>query len=350
MAARAPESPNDLLTTERAAAFARVALANVGAEYPFHLAHYARAEAEIAPPRALHPVFHGSYDWHSCVHMHWTLMRTRRRLVDAELAVAIDAHFAARLRPQAVAAERAYCTARPGFERPYGWGWLLKLQAELHAAAASVAPAAAWRDQLAPLALLLADRLIEFLPRADFPVRAGTHGNSAFALLLALDYADAVQHRSLRRVIEQACHRWYGHDAQYPAHYEPGGDDFLSGGLVEAALMLRVVDGCDFADWWQQFAPTPAALTHWLRPVRVSDATDAKIVHLHGLNLSRAWCWGRLLPALERTLQTQAARAREAHLCASLTAATTGDYVGTHWLASFALLALDDVATQATRG
>ena len=350
MTAPAPDSTNGLLTTERAAAFARVALANVGAEFPFHLAHYARTEAEIASPRSLHPVFHGSYDWHSCVHMHWTLVRARRRLADAALVAAIDAHFAARVTPQAVAAERAYCAARPGFERPYGWGWLLKLQAELHAAAAHVAPAGAWRDKLAPLAMLFADRLIEFLPRSDFPVRAGTHGNSAFALLLALDYADAVQHRALRRAIEQACHRWYGHDAQYPAHYEPSGDDFLSGGLVEAALMLRVVDDCDYADWWQQFAPTPAALANWLAPVPVSDATDAKIVHLHGLNLSRAWCWGRLLPALEREVQARAARAREAHLSASLPAATTGDYVGTHWLASFALLALDDVASPATPG
>ena len=344
MTAPAADPSNDALTAEHAAAFARVALANVGAEYPFHLAHYARSDAEIATPRTVHPVFFGSYDWHSCVHMHWTLARARRRVHDQELRAAIDAHFTARLSVQGVAVEHAYCTARPGFERPYGWGWLLKLQAELHVAAAHVAPAAAWRDRLTPLATLLADRLIEFLPRSDFAVRAGTHGNSAFALLLALDYADAVQHRALRRAIEQACHRWYGHDAQYPAQYEPSGDDFLSGGLVEAALMMRVVDDCDFADWWQQFAPAPAALARWLAPVPVSDATDAKIVHLHGLNLSRAWCWGRLLPALEPDLQQRAASARAAHLAASLPAATSGDYVGTHWLASFALLALDDVA------
>ncbi len=167
------------------------------------------------------------------------------------------------------------------------------------------------RDRLAPLATHFADRLIEFLPRSDFPVRAGTHGNSAFALLLALDYADAIQHRALRRAIEQACHRWYGHDAQYPAHYEPSGDDFLSGGLVEAALMLRVVDDCDYADWWQQFAPNPAAMGRWLTPVPVSDATDAKIVHLHGLNLSRAWCWRLLRPALEHGLQERAEQARD---------------------------------------
>jgi hypothetical protein len=338
------------LTPQLAAAFARVALANVAAEYPFHLAHYARTGDEIAAPHVLHPVFFGSYDWHSCVHMHWTLVRARRRIADAQLVSAIDAHLTQRLQPPAVAAEVTYCRARPGFERPYGWGWLLKLQAELHVQSPGNPVVAAWRDCLSPLAELFAERLIEFLPRSDFPVRTGTHGNSAFALLLALDYAAALQHRALRRAIEQACHRWYGHDAQYQAHYEPGGDDFLSGGLVEAALMLRVVDDCDYADWWQQFSPAPASLGHWLTPVRVSDASDAKIVNLHGLNLSRAWCWARLLPALHRDLQTRVARAREAHLAASLAAATAGDYVGTHWLASFALLALDDVEPAVTGG
>ena len=350
MTAPAPPSANDTLTPQHAAAFARVALANVAAEFPFHLAHYARDATEIAAPRVLHPVFHGSYDWHSCVHMHWTLVRARSRVDDRGLVAAIDAHLAERLTPPSVDAELAYCRPRPGFERPYGWGWLLKLQAELHAAAAGSATVATSRDRLAPLATHFADRLIEFLPRSDFPVRAGTHGNSAFALLLALDYADAIQHRALRRAIEQACHRWYGHDAQYPAHYEPSGDDFLSGGLVEAALMLRVVDDCDYADWWQQFAPNPAAMGRWLTPVPVSDATDAKIVHLHGLNLSRAWCWRLLRPALELGLQERAEQARIAHLAASLPAATAGDYVGTHWLASFALLALDDIRSPAPSG
>jgi hypothetical protein len=326
------------LTPARAAQFARLALANVRAEYPFHLAHYARGADEIAAPRALHPVFYGSYDWHSCVHMHWTLVRLCRHLEEASLVAAIDTHCAARFSVAAVAGELAYCTARPGFERPYGWGWLLKLHAELNA----VPDAATWRGALAPLAQLFADRLIEFLPRADYPVRAGTHGNSAFALLLALDHANALQHRALRQAIERAAHRWFGRDAHYPAHYEPGGDDFLSGGLVEAALMQRVVDGCDYADWWQQFAPPAASLARWLAAVPVSDARDAKIVHLHGLNLSRAWCWRRLLPSLPQELHEPVERAIDLQLAASLPAATDGDYVGTHWLASFALLALDD--------
>jgi len=141
-------------------------------------------------------------------------------------------------------------------------------------------------------------------------------------------------------LIGQRVERWFGRDRRYPANFEPGGEDFLSPGLVEAALVRRAVDGCSFADWWVQFEPTADSLVTWLTPARISDPRDPKIVHLHGLNLSRAWCWRQLLPSLPERLRTAAAQAADAHLSASLSTATAGDYVGTHWLASFALLAV----------
>jgi len=343
---RDPHASLPTLDAETAARLARVALANVGTDFPFHLTHLARDAADLAPPSVLHPVFHGSYDWHSCVHMHWTLARCLRRFPAGAFAASAGAHFDARLTAGAVAQELAYVSApgRASFERPYGWGWLLKLQAELVALADARPAAARWRDALAPLAQHFADRFVEHLPRADYPVRAGTHGNTAFALRLALDYAQAVQHRALAQAVGERAHRWFGADRRYPAGYEPSGDDFLSGGLTEAWLMLRVLDGCDFADWWQAFAPDADGLVRWLAPAAVSDAADPKIVHLHGLNLSRAACWRALRPALPSQLQAPVAQAIEAHFARSLPAAIAGHYVGTHWLASFALLALDEAA------
>jgi hypothetical protein len=319
---------------------AATALANVGTEYPFHLTHLARSGDEVLPPRTLHAVFHGAYDWHSCVHMHWTLARCLRLRVDAELEASIAAHFESRFTVAAVAGECAYFSApqRTAFERPYGWAWLLLLAVELDALAAVQPVAACWRDALARLAALIAGRFAAWLPRAEFPVRAGTHGNTAFALILALHYARR-RHTALAAAIEQRAHRWYGNDRAYPAHYEPGGDDFLSGGLCEALLMARVMPAAEWMSWWSAFAPAQSALASWLAPVRVADPTDAKIVHLHGLNLSRAWCWRQLLPLLPAPQRAAAALAADVHLEASLTAATEGDYVGTHWLASFVLLA-----------
>ena len=226
-----------------------------------------------------------------------------------------------------------------------------------------------WCDAIAPLAQAFADRFVDFLPRATYPTRAGAHGNSAFALLLALDFSDSAEHRALHHSIGERANLWFGRDRRYPADYEPSGEDFLSSGLVEAALMRRVVEGGSlatsagpppahrvpprgahtqrpgaytFADWWAQFQPAADTVGNWLEPAKVSDAADPKIVHLHGLNLSRAWCWRQLLPELDPQLKVLADAAIKRHLEASLPAVTQGAYVGTHWLASFALLALTE--------
>lgn len=323
-------------------ALARVALANVGTEYPFQLMHLAQRAGEIDEPHRLHTVFFGAYDWHSCVHMHWTLARCLRLAPGTAHSAAIAAHFDARLTPQAIAGECAYFAARGRgtFERPYGWAWLLQLWAELDTLAAPLPQAARWRDVLTPLADLLSERLLDWLPRADYPVRAGTHGNSAFAMILAARHAQQRENRMLADAIGSRSRHWFGNDRAYPADFEPSGDDFLSGGLCEALLMARVLGADEWTHWWQSFAPPPPALQCWLVPVSVADPADAKIVHLHGLNLSRAWCWRQLLPHLPAPLRLQAEGAAGAHQHASLAAATCGDYVGTHWLASFALLAL----------
>ena len=324
--------------------WAGLALANVARPYPYKLDQLLHADVDACPPRTIHPAFWGSYDWHSCVHMHWTLVRLLRRHPDHSFAAETVRHLSERLTPTNVEGELR-SLARPGhasFERPYGWGWLLKLAAELSALAAERNDAAGAALALAPLAQAIADRWLDYLPRIEYPTRVGTHANTAFALLLTLDYAQAVQHRALVALIVQRVERWFGRDRRYPADYEPGGEDFLSPGLVEAALVRRAVDGCSFADWWGQFEPTADALATWLSPARVSDARDPKIVHLHGLNLSRAWCWRQLRLELPARLAGPVERAIEAHLAASLPASIEGDYVGTHWLASFALLAIDD--------
>lgn len=322
---------------------AQVALANVATDYPCHLSHLARSDADMRPPRTLYPAFRGSYDWHSCVHMHWSLARLLRLAPGHASAATTRAHFDARLTAPHIAAEIDYFEAagRASFERPYGWGWLLKLHAELIALARTEPAATRWRDALDPLAQCIADRWLDFLPRADYAVRAGTHGNSAFALVLALAWAQATQHFALKAQIEARAHRWFGRDQRYPAAYEPGGEDFLAPGLVEAVLMRKVIRSCSFADWWELFAPGETA-SPWFTPVRVADPGDPKIVHLHGVNLCRAWCWKQLAGELDAPTAALARRAIKAHLDASLPAASGGDYVGTHWLASFALLALTE--------
>lgn len=274
--------------------------------------------------------------------MHWMLARLLKENHIAHEQGAVHALLDAQFTGHKVSGEVAYLRepSRQTFERPYGWAWLLKLQTELTGLAQTRPYAAPWRDALQPLADLLVLRTLDYLPLAEFPVRAGTHGNSAFALLFMLDYAEATQPAALRTLIHAKAHAWFGGDRQYPAGYEPGGDDFLSGGLMEAALMRRVLETSRYQDWWDAFCPTPQDLQNWLHPVSVTDRSDPKLAHLDGLNLSRAWCWKMIEPAMPQPLRDLAAGAISRHLEASLPHTVNGDYAGTHWLASFATLAL----------
>lgn len=325
-----------------ASAFARVALENIGREYPNKLDHVINGPAELRAPRELHPIFFGSFDWHSSVHMHWLLVHLLQRMPDLPETPRIHALFDTHFTSTHVDAELAYLhqPSRQSFERTYGWAWLLKLQSELIDLAKTVPLAEHWRDALQPLADAFVERYLRFLPIAQYPIRAGTHANSAFGLLFALDYAEATQHTVLRRLVLERTHAWFGRDRRYPAEYEPGGEDFLSGGLIEAALMRRCVDACSFAEWWKVFCPSSQGLQAWLTPVAVPDRSDPKLSHLDGLNLSRAWCWKMIESELPPSLREPVRVAIDAHLEAALPHTIAGDYVGTHWLASFALLAL----------
>ena len=329
-------------TEDFASHFAEIALANTLRQYPNKPDHVLDGPQDLRSPMELHPAFYGSYDWHSSVLMHWLLAKLLRlfpHLPEApKIRQVFDRHFTAANMAQEVAyLDRA---SSREFERTYGWAWLLKLQAELIQLAKANPSTVNWERSVEPLANILAERFLQFLPLAQFPIRAGTHSNSAFGLLFALDYAESVQHVALRRLISEKANAWFGRDRCYPAVYEPGGDDFLSGGLMEAVLMLRVIDACSFADWWQVFSPAPHGLQVWLSPVSVTDRSDAKLAHLDGLNLSRAWCWKALAKEMPAILHEPVNDAIVAHIDASLPHALIGDYAGTHWLTSFALLAL----------
>jgi hypothetical protein len=328
------------LTPEIAARFASAALGHVAREYPNKMDHVLDGPGDVRGPRDLHPIFFGSFDWHSCVHGWWTLFTLYRRFPDMAEAAQIRALADQLFTPANVAIEVAYL-ARPssrGFERPYGWGWLLMLAAEL--ARHDSDPAQRWSRALTPLVRAFADRFHAYLPLADYPVRVGTHYNTAFALRLALDWADG-HDPALSDLCRAKALAWHGQDRACQA-WEPSQDEFLSPALMVVELMRRVMAPDAFAGWFADFLPDagrsqPATL---FSPPRVSDRTDGKIAHLDGLNLSRAWCW-RGVAATIPALAPIAGPAADRHLTASLPH-VTGDYMGEHWLASFALLALGE--------
>jgi len=340
------DPPLGSLDPATAARLAGIALQNVEREYPNNPGHALESAADARTPRELHPAFYGSYDWHSCVHMHWLLARVRRLFPDAQRA-GVERVFAAHLTHEAIAVESAYFhrPATRSFERTYGWGWLLLLAAELRLLASSGdAAARRWEAALRPLTQTLVERFVEYLPRARYPIRYGTHPNSAFGLACALDYADVLQHGALRAAATTSALAWFDADRDLPAAWEPSGADFFSPSLCEADLMRRVLDPAAFARWLAAALPglarsEPGAL---FEPASVSDRSDPQIVHLDGLNLSRTWCFRGIAGALPREDPRRAAllAAAERHLAAGLGGLASGDYFGEHWLATFALRAL----------
>lgn len=322
------------LDAKLASHMAGIALGHVTREYPHKLDHVLGSDADALTPRALHPIFFGSFDWHSCVHGWWTLLTVRRLFSDLPEASAI-AHLADKsFTPEKVGAELAYLD-RPlsrGFERPYGWAWLLYLHLE------ATRHRQTWAADLEPLALAFADRLRNYLTILTYPIRVGTHFNTCFALILSLEWAERFD-PSLADLIRNRTLHWFGADRDCQA-WEPGGDEFLSPALIEAMCMSRTHPD-EFAAWFGHFLPgvdqrQPATL---FEPAIVSDRSDGKIAHLDGLNLSRAWCWRCIAPFLTAAERVIAEEAANEHLAAAMPH-LSGDYMGEHWLASFALLAL----------
>lgn len=333
------------LTQDRARRFAALALGCVQQPYPYNPAHVVNGADDVRDPRAMHPAFYGCFDWHSAVHGHWLLVRVLRRFPDLSIAAEIRASLRANLSNENLAAEAAYFEepGRKGFERTYGWAWLLKLAEEL--AAWDDRDAQAWAAALKPLAAIIERRYLDFLPRQTYPIRVGTHPNTAFGLAFALDYARALGRGELAALVEQRSRDYYLADASAPAGWEPGGNDFFSPSLMEADLMRRVLPPTAFSRWLDRCLPNlragypPSLLT----PAVVSDRSDGQLVHLDGLNLSRAWCMWSIAAALPEGDPRRAVltRSAEKHAEAGLTGVDSGDYMGDHWLTTFALMMLE---------
>lgn len=333
-----------VLHPELASSLSRLALDCIDTEYPNKPGNVLADAAGVLPPAQLHPAFFGCFDWHSAVHGHWALVRQLRIVPDHPEAGVIRARLDDHLSAEALAAELAYFEApyHATFERPYGWAWLLRLAAELHTW--DDPQAATWRANVRPLEDEIVERLIAFLPLQNYPVRVGTHTNTAFALAHALDYARAVGNADLEQRILARSREYYLDDRECPAAYEPSGTDFLSPCLEEADLMRRVLRPDEFEPWLEAFLPDPSGpgMASLREPAVVLDLSDPYLVHLVGLNLSRAWCMAGVASQLPEGHPTRAVFQAAAgdHADAGMGGVFTDEYGGEHWLATYAVYLL----------
>jgi Protein of unknown function (DUF2891) len=326
--------------------YARLALENITREFPTVVSALMTAPGQFPDrPRDRTPVFYGSFDWHSCVEMHWALVRLLKTyppsaVPAAEIRSALDAQFTT----EGLRREAEYAAMSGTGLRHYGWGWALTLAHELMTWPGDE-DARRWAAAMQPLAEALTRNFLDWLPKATYPIRTGLHANSAFPLSQALSYAQRRAENGrpeLAAAIDEAANRWYAADTDYPGGWEPSGSDFLSPALTEAELMARLLPPDRFGEWLGAFLPglaagEPSAL---FTPAVVSASDDGQIAHLRGLNLSRAWCWRRLaetLPADDPRVPVCAAAART-HAEASLPYVVADHYMVTHWLAAYAVL------------
>jgi hypothetical protein len=344
--ATAKEAPT--MSRTQAALFARLALQGLQKEYPNKPEHVLNSDKDIVSPRAFHPAFYGCFDWHSSVHGHWLLVRLLRLYPDLPQHKQIRSVLAHHLTAKNLQAEAAYFT-RPNaqsFERPYGWAWLLKLAQELQDW--DDPEARTWSKNLKPLAETVVARYLAYFPKQTYPIRTGVHANTAFGLAFAHDYARVMGHERLRKLIAERSRTYFGKDAGVPAAWEPGGTDFFSPSLMEADLMRRVLPPDEFRTWFRRFLPDAAKREPRVlfEPAQVTDRSDLQLVHLDGLNLSRAWCMRGIAAALpgDDPVRTVLIEAAHRHARAALRHVASGDYAGEHWLASFAVYALSTPA------
>ena len=335
------------LSDEQVTAFARLALDGMDTEYPNKPSNVLASDSDVRSPKELHPAFYGCFDWHSSVHGHWMLVRLLRLHPDCTVGDEIRERLSAHLTQENLVKETEYFEQKHNrsFERMYGWAWYFRLATELEAW--DDPQGNEWRAALEPLENLLIERALDYLPRLQFPIRTGVHPNTAFALGQLLDYAQQTKNDKLATLLRQRSLDFFSNDRNYPANYEPSGEDFFSAALCEVDLMRRVLSPEAFSTWLTKFegeaaserAGNASRLSEVLRPVDVSDTTDGKIVHLAGLDLSRAWCLNAAAAALpdddpRREPYRQSAKD---HLSKGLEYVFSGHYEGEHWLATFAV-------------
>jgi hypothetical protein len=336
-----PEPAPFGLDESRAAGLVELSLACVDREYPGKPDHVVDGDNTVLPPRELHPAFFGCYDWHSAVHGHWAMVRVLKTFPELDAGPRIRDTLDRHLTPGRIEGEVRYLEAERNrlFERPYGWGWLLRLQAEL--ATWNDPDAERWRAALEPLASLVAQRTAEYLEVLSVPVREGTHSSTAYALIHVHDHACAVGNNELRSLVEKRARDFFLEDRSCPISYEPSGEDFISPCLVEADLMRRVLEPAEYVEWLERFLPPPTreGIGAVLTPPEVEDPTDPRIGHLVGLSFQRASSLASIasgLPAkdLRRALFERSSAIHAHHGIESM---WEGGYGGEHWLATFAI-------------
>lgn len=321
------------LTQDQAVVYVKLALEGLEREFPNKPGVTLDGLGDLKRPREIFPVFYGHFDWHSSVHGHWTAVRLLRLFPEASWADGVKSALDKKFTQDGLMAEAEYLSQNPNFERMYGWAWALRLGLELREVCHE------WACLFQPIEVAIVENAKNYLPKLNWPVRCGFHPESAFPLSQMLDWSRVTGDEGFENLIKEKAIQFYGEDVNYPVNYEPSGNDFFSAGLNEADLMRRVYSSEDFGLWLNKFLPDlkNGVAGNLLEPVAVSDLSDGHLVHLVGLNLSRAWAMRGIASALDKPESNYLLESSKLHEIAGLAQVSSGSYEGEHWLGTFAV-------------
>ena len=336
----ADKIPTPQLTLEQANNLAQLPLHCIETEYPNKMGHVTASPTDQKRPTVQHPVFYGCFDWHSAVHGYWSAVTLLKNFPELEQREELLLKIHNNLTTENIAVEVAYFNTKnnTSFERTYGWAWLLKLQQELDSW--DSVEGEKFSEILQPLTDVIVSRYMEYLPKLNYAIRVGEHSNTAFGMAFAHDYAVHSQNNDFKNSIESRARDFYLKDSDCPISWEPSGYDFLSPCLEEVDIMRRILPETAFHNWIKEFLPGIESGTLDIEIGKVSDRTDGKLVHIDGLNLSRAWVLYGL--AAQYPQYSNLTETADAHITNTLPNLVADDYAGGHWLGSFAIYALQN--------
>ena len=225
-----------------------------------------------------------------------------------------------------------------GFERTYGWAWLMKLYSEL--ISWDYDQAQIWANNMKPLVDLLSERTVLFLDKLSTPLRPGTHANTAFSFSLMIEYSKIANDTELFNKIKDYSIDNFFNDTNCPVSYEPSGTDFLSPCLAEAALMSSILDNNEFNSWIYKFLPSfeKKEFGNIINPPEVLDPEDPGIGHLIGLMFHRAWTLKEIAVKLNNNSDKNLLqKIAKNHSEEGYNIMFKSGYGGEHWLATFAI-------------
>ncbi|PKH50287.1 DUF2891 domain-containing protein [Tenacibaculum sp. Bg11-29] len=328
-----------VLNLKQAEKLVSLPISCINVEYPNKLNQTIGSPEDLQTPKELHPTFYGCFDWHSSVHGHWSLVSLLKQFPDLKNYEEIKQQLLTNISKENIDKEVAYFQKKHNinYERTYGWAWLLKLAEEIHT----------WDDETArkleknlqPLTDLIVQKYFDFLPKLKYPIRVGEHTNTAFGLTFAWDYATTLENFKLRDLIKKRARAFYLKDAHCPLSWEPSGYDFLSPCLQEAAIMKRIMSAAEFRLWFGDFLPQLKDVNFTFPVGEVLDRTDGKLVHLDGVNFSRAWALNKIVKHMPEYKHLK--NIANQHINYSLPNVVGDSYEGGHWLGSFAIYALN---------